>query len=193
MEMAKFCPECGSPLIESSKFCTNCGAKIPVISTDERTSVAQSETAQQPTHPSWYIPPVTKESATNQIPEQQGTKSTPKKRSPLEWIAICCGGAILLVIVAAFIAGMYQGVTSSSSSTDSVYNQDLSSMALTINDLPTGWETFGTAIDTNNHYNSEFLQVVGLTPYTVYQDITRNTSVDDAKASYSLRKGEVTQ
>src|SRR5208337_2918012 len=54
--------------------------------------------------------------ATNQIPEQQGTKSTPKKRSPLEWIAICCGGAILLVIVAAFIAGMYQGVSSTPSS-----------------------------------------------------------------------------
>jgi|SRR5208337_3894108 len=200
--MAKFCPECAHPIIDgNSQFCPKCGNKLPITSLK-----------QQPEQPSEYTPPskihdflgIKKDSGTKPSDLRFGIdiidntlnsieNGAKEKRSALEWIAICCGGAILLVIVAAFIAGMYQGVTSSSSSTDSVYNQDLSSMALTINDLPTGWETFGTAIDTNNHYNSEFLQVVGLTPYTVYQDITRNTSVDDAKASYSLRKGEVTQ
>ncbi len=39
------------------------------------------------------------------------TESTTKKRSALEWIAIVCGGIILLVFLSAFIAGMFSGMS----------------------------------------------------------------------------------
>jgi hypothetical protein len=203
--MAKFCPECAHPIIDgNSQFCPKCGNKLPITSLK-----------QQPEQPSEYTPPskihdflgIKKDSGTkssdlrfgidiidntlNRI--EKGSKSPPKKRSTLEWIAIGCGGFLLLIIVLAFIAGMAGNLSSASLATDKVYNKDLSSMALTINDLPTSWETQGTAINTNDHYDSEFIHIVGLTPYVVYQDITRNVTINDAKAFYLLNKGKITQ
>lgn len=105
--MAKFCPECGSGIIDSSlPLCSKCGAKLP------------TSPKQQPEQPSTYIPPVNSGSSSQtsghqQVPMVEGTT---KKRSTVEWIAICCGGAILFVFLAAFIAGMAYGGSSSTQS-----------------------------------------------------------------------------
>jgi surface protein len=55
----------------------------------------------------------------------------------LKWIAICCGGAILFVIISGFIISM---PSSGSYSKDVIISKELDSMALTINDL-SGWKT----------------------------------------------------
>lgn len=56
---------------------------------------------------------------TSPAPQPQNPKpqSNTKKRSTVEWIAIGCGGIILLVIVSAFIAGMISGISGASQKT----------------------------------------------------------------------------
>ena len=99
--MAKFCPECGYPISDTNaQFCPKCGATLPAISANRSNSVVQ------PVPPSVQTP----------MPLGTTPEKAIKKRSTLEWIAIICGGAILLVIVSAFIVGMITGVSSSSSS-----------------------------------------------------------------------------
>ena len=211
--MAKFCPECGNPINDNlALFCQKCGTKLPITSLDmehpEKSKKVEPKNEDlSATHKLHDFLGITENKETKQRnlrfgidvidnflnSIEKGAKSPPKKRSTLEWIAIGCGGFILLIIVLAFIAGLAGNLSSASLATDKVYNQDLSSMALTINDLPTGWETHGTTINTNDHYDSEFIQIVGLTPYVVYQDITRNVTIDDAKTSYLLKKGGITQ
>jgi len=91
--MAKFCPECGSSITEAdSEFCRKCGAKLPVISSGVQTPVTQ--------------------------PAQTQTTETTvkKKRSTLEWIAICCGGAIAIVIILVFLSAFIHGMNQGSSS-----------------------------------------------------------------------------
>lgn len=69
----------------------------------------------------------------------------------------------------------------------------MSSIALTINDLPTGWKTFGDAEISKEKYSSKFVRVEGLTPYFVYLDITRNSTIDQAKTEYTSKRAEITQ
>jgi hypothetical protein len=115
--MAKFCSECGKPVLrEGSPFCPECGAKIPSAPPIEQKPVIQPVTAQQPAHPSWYIPPVNPASTSVQTPAQQPQGSmteSPKTvtasntfKTAGKWIAICGGGAVLVLILATFIVGM---------------------------------------------------------------------------------------
>ena len=60
--MAKFCSECGKPILrEGSPFCSECGAKLPDTTPIEQSPAIPPAAVQQPAHPSWYIPPVSKE------------------------------------------------------------------------------------------------------------------------------------
>ena len=89
--MAKFCPGCGSPIIDvNSQFCSKCGNKILPTSLNQQTPVT----------------PVT------QSPKTETTGD--KLKSAGKWVAICCGGAILCVVVAAFVFGMTSTTPSSS-------------------------------------------------------------------------------
>ena len=51
----------------------------------------------------------------------------------------------------------------------------------------------GNAINSNDHYHSDFLQIVGLSGTFVYSDITRNVTISDARAFYLLNKEKITQ
>jgi len=109
--MPKFCPECANPIVENNMpFCPKCGAKLPITSSEPQPPANQPLSVQQPPQPSWYIPPSNSASTSVQTPASQSrdptTESTTKRRSLGEWIAIICGGIILLVILSAFIAGM---------------------------------------------------------------------------------------
>lgn len=183
--MSKFCPECAHPITDSNaSFCPKCGAKLPLTPSGMQPPVTQQPAVQQPAYPS-YIPPVSKEPSKPTV-----------KRSALEWIAIGCGGIILLVIVSAFIAGMISGIsgassTSSSASKDVIITQDLSSMALTINDFPTGWSTSDPEI-TETTYNRNFLKQVGLEVYFVYFHMWKYNSTDEAKAEFNSKKAKIT-
>ena len=108
--MAKFCSECGKPILrEGSPFCSECGAKISLTPPIEQKPVIQTITDQQSAHPSWYIPPVSSASTPVQTQTRQKqdstTENTTIKASTIKWIAICSGIVILVVIIAAFMAG----------------------------------------------------------------------------------------
>lgn len=81
--MAKFCSVCGSLLNdEKSQFCSNCGGKLPKISSN-------------PQEPAKIF---------SEIPMTPSSGNKLKEAG--KWIAICCGGAILCVVIAAFVYGM---------------------------------------------------------------------------------------
>ena len=129
--MAKFCPECAHPIIDgNSQFCPKCGSKLPIISPEmqqpsTQQSVVQPQTqlssgqhSQSPLcgvcghtinpgdkYCSKCLSVVKDQIQSTAAPQSQGLKVViPKEeRSLLEWIAICCGGIILLVVVAAFV------------------------------------------------------------------------------------------
>jgi len=198
--MAKFCPECAHPIIDSNmQFCSKCGAKLPITSPKVQPAVNQPSAFQQPAHPSSNIPPVNLASTSVQTPALQSQdrtiESTPKKkRSTGEWIAICCGCVILIVILMAVFSYMITGSSGNfSSSNDVIITQDLNSMALTINDLPIGWQTYGTTVNMKDEYHSKFMKTDILSADFVYQDISRNATVKDAKNAYLLKKGKITQ
>lgn len=116
--MVKFCPKCGNRIeLEDSQFCNKCGAKLPITSPEVQQPVARPATAQKPSYPT-YIPPVNSSTTSVQTPAPQSqgptAEITTKKRTVVEWIAIVCGGIILLVFLSAFIAGMLSGMSGTS-------------------------------------------------------------------------------
>jgi len=106
------------------------------------------------------------------------------------------GGAFFLLILlflAYYAANPGLVNSSSSSGTETVITNSPASMALTINDLPTGWKVLSEPKTTGNSYNSEFVQVQGISSaYTVYQTIQENASIADAVTSYDQTKAKVT-
>jgi len=188
--MAKFCPECAHPIIvDNSQFCPKCGARLPVTSPEVQ--------PQQPTHPPYYIPPASANppSVQTSVQQQQNpiVESPTQKRSTFEWIAICCGGIILLVIGSAFLASMASNLSTASSSNDKIITQDLGSMALTINDLPTGWTISKPAEVKNGNFSVNFIRVAGFSGYFVYLDIFKYPTVESAKTAYQSDKTKITQ
>jgi DNA-directed RNA polymerase subunit RPC12/RpoP len=90
--MERFCSECGKPIVkEGSQFCPECGAKIaPAPQVEQKPTVQPTEGPVSETPPSKF--------------KQAG-----------KWIAICCGGVILVAVIAAFIFGIMGGDGSISS------------------------------------------------------------------------------
>jgi len=105
----------------------------------------------------------------------------------------------MLVIIAIISAGC----TSSSSDTPRItqpkpapvvtnVNKDLSSIALTINDLPHGWLGSEKPVFNETHYSAKFVNIGGSVGVVLYFDIIRLDSVDLAKASFSAAKSDIT-
>jgi uncharacterized Zn finger protein (UPF0148 family) len=184
--MAKFCPECGGPLIsETSKFCTKCGAKIPIITP----GVQPPENAHKQESSSKLndFLGIKEDKKTKQPDLQFGIdaidnslnsieKGAKKKRSTLEWIAICCGGVILLVIVASFIAGMYQGVTSSSSSSPTLS----SSTAISVADVQSTTISTSTVSDQSTNLNNGDTAI-----------LTYNGNTESVNINYNQMSGKI--
>lgn len=195
--MAKFCPECAHPIIDgNSQFCPKCGERLPIASPELQHPTAQQPGVQQPTHPSYYIPPISASPSSVQTPTPQQsitTEEANKPRSTGEWIAICCGGVILLVVVSAFLVGMASNLPSASASDDKIITQDLSSMAITINDLPTGWTVSKPAAIKNGNFSVNFIRVAGFSANVVYLDIFKYPTVESAKTAYQSGKAKITQ
>ena len=211
--MVKFCTECAHPIIDGNMpFCPKCGAKLPINSPEVQPLANQPSAVQQPPQPSWYISPANSSSTSVQTLAPQSrdptTENTTKKRSLGEWIAIICGGIILLVILSAFIAGMFSGMSVDNYKycTDHfpgtaydplsklcepvIITKDLSLIALTLNDLP-GWRAYDTNI-THDSYSRKFIQLTqALEATTIYLDINRYSTIELAETAYNSKKAEI--
>lgn len=115
--MVNFCTKCGNAVPINSLFCPKCGTKLPIILDNTQTTDTPSAVPQK-IQPSYYIPPVSKSPTTSQqgrtkLDQDPFSENTPKKRTTNEWIAICCGGIILLVVVSAIISGISGSKTTS--------------------------------------------------------------------------------
>jgi len=191
--MAKFCPECAHPIIDgNSQFCPKCGARLPITSPEVQPPSAQQSVVQQPTHLSYYTP-VSASPPSIQTPVQQQqypiVESPTQKRSTFEWIAICCGGVILLVIASAFLSSLLSGINPSNSK-DELITQDLSSMALTINDMPTGWQGSGSLSTSGDTYSASFVNPTAFDPEVVSLKVQKFSTVEQAKTTYNSRKAK---
>ena len=71
-------------------------------------------------------------------------------------------------------------------------NQDFSSMALTINDLPHGWMTSGDPTINATRYESKFVYIRGSTGVPLTFTITKYPSVNNAKTIFSQMKSAIT-
>jgi len=190
----KKCPFCGTPLDDENRYyCPSCNSYL---------KGSQSTGAPRPEQSSLYIPLENRARRIIREPLEQQEDSLvhrmgKKVRSLGEWTAICCGGVIVLFIIAAVLSQGANYTSSASPSDDKIYTQDLSSMALTINDLPTGWKTYGmggAAANTKDAYGCKFIkeETSTLTVYTIYLDIIRNATLDKAKTEYNSRKAKIT-
>ena len=71
-------------------------------------------------------------------------------------------------------------------------NQDFSSMALTMNDLPNGWITSGDPTKNATMYEAKFVYVGGSSGVPLTFTISKYPSVDGAKIKFSQMKSEIT-
>jgi len=116
--MEKVCPNCGENTPDD-KFCEHCGIALPVTSAADHLPVSQPAPIQQPVQPVWYIPPPTNKETeiaavhtSAQQPQGSATERTTKKRSTVEWVAICGGVIILLIIIVSIIGYAVLGASS---------------------------------------------------------------------------------
>ena len=116
--MEKVCPNCGENTPDD-KFCEHCGIVLPVTSAADQLPVSQPAPIQQPVQPVWYIPPPTNKETeiaavhtSAQQPQGSATERTTKKRSTVEWVAICGGVIILLIIIVSIIGYAVLGASS---------------------------------------------------------------------------------
>ncbi len=106
--MAKVCPNCGKNTPDGN-FCEHCGTALPVTSAPDPLPVPQPAPTQQSVQPVGNIPPTKKEKEIAAVPtsaqQPQGSapEITTKKRSTVEWVAICGGAIILLIIIVSII------------------------------------------------------------------------------------------
>lgn len=100
-------------------------------------------------------------------------------------------GLVGLVVVAGMLANIPSGSSAFQSSSGTIVTKPLNSMALTINDFPTGWRTYGSPTSTADYYQSNFLKLQMMTPYTVYQTIYRNATVTDAQNFYNTEESSI--
>jgi TM2 domain-containing membrane protein YozV len=126
-----------------------------------------------------------------------GQKDIGKKSGSKFGLAIIGVGFLFLILLMVAIFTSHpefvNGSLSSGSPSETVITKSPDSMALTINDFPTGWRVLSPPQTTGNYYHSDFVQVQGISSaYTVYQTIQKNSTINDAITSYNQIKAKVT-
>lgn len=191
----KNCPQCHSPIMDESRYyCKTCGAYIredpagKVILTDKpqgsKTSVKNPVIIQ-----GYY-----QNTGTETIIKPAG--GVKKKMIDLANPMVKKIGIIFIILVGAAtliwigITLLESGTISQSNSNDLI-TQDLSSIALTLNDFPSGW-TSGEAGDTGDAYSAQFFTGSGNSEVLVEQTITRYPGIEQAKQELNSERLKAT-
>lgn len=139
----------------------------------------------------------------NTLPENKTIKEPPVIKSPdktpvktaqLASLIFLLIGTLLLIWVGISVLGfvgfdLFNVGYILHSNSDTLITQDLSSMALTISDLPSGWRSQGGS-GTANTYSIEFVKPVVYSPGMVDLSITRYNTIDFAKNEYNSLKSK---
>lgn len=75
---------------------------------------------------------------------------------------------------------------------ESNINQDFSSMALTINDLPHGWMTSGDPTKNTTRYEQSFIYIGGSSGVPLTFTISKYSTVEGAKTAFQQMKSGIT-
>jgi len=192
---AKTCPQCGAPSFDESRYyCKTCGAYIrdtragKVSLTDDPPGSKAS--IKRPV----IIPGVYQNTGTRTIikPEPDVMKRTIDLSKP----AVMKVG-ILLFVLAGIVLLVWSGVTLLESGTilqsdsDVLITQDLSSMALTLNDLPSGWVN-DAAGGTGDAYSAHFFTDSENSEALMEQTITRYPGLEEAKRELNSERAQAT-
>jgi len=189
----KNCPQCHAPIIDERRYyCKTCGAYIrdtqegKVSLTDDPSGLKAS--IKKPVILSGLY-----QNTWTRIKPESGVKkrmidlSNPVVRK-IGFLFIILAGTVLLV---------WSGVTLLESGTilqtnsDVLITQDLSSMALTLNDLPSGWVS-GEAGYTGDIYSAQFFTDSGNSEALVEQTITRYPGIEEAKLELNTERSRAT-
>ena len=199
LKPAKICPQCGEPIIDENRYyCKNCGAYIRV---DQSTTISSKE--KTPATKPLDIKPVISLEVNNNLQTNSVTQQEPTvikgARKPSNQNASLWGLLIRLVFALVFIwiginlLGLgnlgfdnFNFGNILQSNKDVYITQDLSSMALTVNDLPSGWIGGGGG-GTGNSYSTSFVYPSQFSGGVVTLHITRYTKIENARNEYLSR------
>jgi len=178
---------------ESRYYCKTCGAYIreapsgKVILTD--TPQGSKTSIKKPV----IIPRYYQNTGTETIIKPAGVVK--KRTIDLANPTVKKIGIIFIILLGAAVL-IWIGITLlesdiiSPSNSNVLITQDLSSIALTLNDLPSGW-TSGEAEDTGNAYSAQFFTGSGNSEALVEQTITRYTGIEEAKLELNAERAQV--
>ncbi|MDD1701295.1 MAG: zinc ribbon domain-containing protein [Methanoregula sp.] len=199
----KICPHCKEPVFDENRYyCKKCGAYIHA--TESSTHSLEKSSLKQLGNKPVIIPGIYQNTQTTKIErdEPEVIKKPiipikPKMKIPKVnpfIILFVIAGVIILAWAGISLSGSGNSVITGGnvgnnlpSDNDLLISQDLSSMALTINDLPQGWISRGGS-DTGNAYSAQFEKMSEESPALVELNIARYGSTDASRQQFtSLR------
>jgi len=191
----KNCPQCHAPIIDESRYyCKTCGAYIRDAQAGKVSLTDDHSCSKGSIKKPVIIKGFYQNSGTRTIikPEPGGKKRMIDLSNPT-----VKKFGILLFILAVSVILVWSGVTLLESGTilrsnsDVLIAQDLSSMALTLNDLPLGWIS-GEVGDTGDAYSAHFFTGSENNEALVEQTITRYTGIEEAKKELNSERAQAT-
>jgi len=191
----KNCPQCHAPVTDESRYyCKTCGAYIRDAMTGKVSVTDVHSSSQASIEKPVIIPGIYQNTGTGTIikPEPEAKKRSIDLSNPtvkkMGIFAVVLGGILLLI---------WGGVTLLESGTilqsdsDVLITQDLGSMALTLNDLPSGW-LGGEAGVTEDTYTSQFFTDSENDEALVEQTITRYPGITEARQELNSQRAQAT-
>jgi ribosomal protein L37E len=193
---SKNCPECGAPVIDENRYyCKTCGAYIRDTRERKASLVDDSSSGSKVSGKKpVIIPGIHQNTGTRTIikPEPVVMKRTIDLSNP----AIKKIGILVFVLVGTVLLvwsgiSLLESGTILESDSDVLITQDLSSMALTLNDFPQGW-IHGETESTPDVFFTQFFTGSDTSMALVEQTITRFPGIEEAKLELNSERAQAT-